>query len=794
MRTLPRALPYLLSWTILAALMIVGMTRAPLALYSPIDGEWAKWNVEAILNFSKIFDLSPYSMLAGMGSMYFPNLPWLNPGAMALALPIGDVEKNIVSYVIYGIELAASTVLVARAIGFSWLKATAAAQLYLYLLFPPFSDVFRIYDWYSAVPYFAHLTAALNFALVLLLACGRTRAWRRNIALSVGFLALFISGLLSAPFTFIFATPAYIAIGAALIIARRPSHVEWAWKIAALLMCVIFFFASGLLDYYLGTIATVGRTPTAGVAWDRLLSLDAWLRLFRDHPLCQDPRLLLCIEDRGAWLQIAALTGAVTAIVMRRGDVRTVAWSLIAYIGLAHIYAYPYQAEWLGSASVLSTHFLLLSSLSFIVMFAVFPFFALYRLIELHASAGSEAPDRKQLARLAVNTSFAVLLVVIIVMMFRKPYLIYNLHVAQYAIGAAAFAALLLAVAAIRHYCGRGRVIVQASASGLPWRPTVALSAFPIWALIHLSMGIRHDVPAVRDPSLRNYLHENASIEVGKPFRGYAATIWVDRNGEIGAGPHVKGFHDSARYVYGLGYFRRHYGETFTDADLWRLNIPTFEEYGEWSSVHAHAFALRLLAPAGTKAFSNYLRAFTIDADILRALGVRFVLTNADTIDGPAAPRGAVTSPGAQSVYLFEFSNVNLGTYSPMHFVKAVTANAIVERIRENKNRLDRVAVVSDDVPSTTAQARNVVMTIELDGIRVRAESGGPAHIVLPIQFSNCLVVLNGAAIRLARANLFQTLMTFDGPVDARIEFHFGLFANNRCRLQDGADNKALGL
>ena len=68
-------------------------------------------------------------------------------------------------------------------------------------------------------------------------------------------------------------------------------------------------------------------------------------------------------------------------------------------------------------------------------------------------------------------------------------------------------------------------------------------------------------------------------------------------------------------------------------------------------------------------------------------------------------------------------------------------------------------------------------MTVERDGIRVRAESDGPAHIVLPVQFSNCLVVINGAAAHFARANLLQTLMSFDGAVDARIEFHFGLFA-----------------
>ena len=403
--------------------MIIGMNRMPLVLYTPIDGEWAKWNVEAILHFGKVFDLSPYSMLAGMGSMYFPNLPWLNPGALALALPLEDNAKNIVSYAVYAIELAVSIVLLARAIGFSWLMATAAAQLYLYLLFPPFSQVFRIYDWYSLAPYFAHLTSVLNAASAVFLACGRIRDWRGNVGLSVGFLALFISGLLSAPFTFIFASPAYIAICAAIVLARRPPRVEWAWKAAALLICLIFFFGSGLLDYYLGTIATAGRTPSAAIAWDHLLSPDAWLRLFRDHPLCRDPRLLLCIKDRGAWLEIAALVGAVVAIVTRRGDIRAAAWALLGYIGLAHLYAYAYQAGWLGPVSVLSSHFLILSSWS----------------LHLHLCGRSVLravpPDpgsqhvrgmpgirHQRLAASSRPSPLAALLAVIVVKMLRHPY------------------------------------------------------------------------------------------------------------------------------------------------------------------------------------------------------------------------------------------------------------------------------------------------------------------------------------------------------------------------------------
>jgi hypothetical protein len=790
MKTLGRALPYLMSWGVLAVLMIVGMTRVPMALYTPIDGDWAKWNAEAILHFGKVFDLSPYSMLAGMGSMYFPNLPWLNPGALALALPLGDQARDIVSYAIYAAELAISIVVLARVVGFSWLMATAAAQLYLYLLFPPFSEVFRIYSWYSLAPYYAHLTAVLNGALALLLACGRSRDWRRNLLLAAGFLALFLSGLLSAPFTFIFAMPAYVASGAALVAGRFPPRAEWGWKLAALAACPAFFFASGLLDYYLGTVATVARTPGAAIAWERLASADAWLALFRDHPLCRDPRLMLCLNDRGGWLLVAALAGAVMTIVTRRGDVRTLAFVWIAYIGLAHLYAYAYQAQWLGPASVLSNHFLFLSSWSFTCMFAAAALFEPLRLINLTAAARPASSGTRRLLRLAASVVLAALLVVIVVSLLRDPYVTHRYRAAQLMTGLAAAGGLVSATMMVRTFRRRRVSAAGRAPPGGGWHQVAVLAAFPILALVHLSVGVREDRLSARDPSLRRYLQAHASIDLGKPFRGYTATIWVDKYGELSRGTHGI----AARYEYGRDYFRARYGETFTETDLWRSNIPTFEEYGEWTTVQAHAFALRLLAPAGVKVQSNYLRAFTIDSDILRALGVRFVLTDADALDRPAELRGSVTARGAPAVRLFELNGANLGTFSPTQFVRADTVDEIAARIRDNKDRLDRVAVVSDDIPPTGAQARDAAITIERDGIRLRAASDGPAHVLLPVQFSHCLAVVNAAPVRLRRANLLQTLVSFEGAVDARIEFRFGLFADNACRLRDGLDNKALGL
>jgi hypothetical protein len=775
-----RALPYLLSWGVLAVLMIVGMDRMPLTLYTPVDGDWAKWNVEAILHFGKVFDLSPYSVLAGMGSMYFPNLPWLNPGALALALPFSAHATSVASYAVYAAELAISIVVLARVIGFSWLMSSVAAQLYLYLLFPPFSHIFRIYDWYSLAPYYAHLQAALNGAAAVLLVCGRLRDWRGNAILAAAFLALFISGLLAAPFTFVFATPAYAVICAALIVTRRPSPAEWAWKIAALALCLIFLFGSGVIDYYLGTIATSARTPAGAPAWDRLLSAHEWLRLFRDHSLCgYDARLLLCIGHRGGWLQIAALCGAALAIITRRGDMRTAAWALVAYIGLAHIYAYAYHAHWLGPASVLSSHFLILSCWSFICMFAVVPFFEAFHLFKLASSADATLSHRRRLMSFVAIFALCILLIVVVVIMLRNPYGSEHYRPAQLAVAAAAIGALCVTAALLQAY--RSKTLAIPGDPGFGWRRTAFLSVFPILALVHLSMGIREKGPPAYDQSILNYLRDNASIDIGKSFRGYAATIWIGQPKKAGSQDNPGGFDYSVNGFWDT-------------LNLWRSNIPTVEEYGEWTSLQAHAFMRRLLAPYGMTMHPNYLRAYVVDPDILRALGVRFILTNAETTDHPAMFRAAVAPWKARDIYLLELRDPNLATYSPTRFVKAATADDIARRIHENKHLLDQVAVVSDDLPATNAKARNVAMTVGLDGVRMRAVSDGPAHILLPLQFSHCLVVVNGAAVRLTRANLIQTLMSFDGMVDARFEFRFGLFADNRCRLRDGEDNKALGL
>jgi hypothetical protein len=291
------------------------------------------------------------------------------------------------------------------------------------------------------------------------------------------------------------------------------------------------------------------------------------------------------MNDRGSWLLIAAIAGAAVAIVTRRGDIRAAAWALIVYLGLAHVYGAVYG--WLGPVSVMSSDFPMLSSWSFVCIFAAAFFFESFRLIQVYASANAKA--RGRLATLLAGLCL-VLLAVIVVGLLAHPYGDRRYRAVQLATGFAAFGGALLAIELMRTYWNRQ----------IAFRPLVVLSIIPILALVHLSFGVRQNVPTANNTSVRDYLREHASIAMGKPFRGYTATIWIDKDGRFSTGPDDVGLMDSRRYVYSRGYFRTHYGQTFTETDLWQYDIPTFEEYAclsspiqTWGHTVPHALSRR---------------------------------------------------------------------------------------------------------------------------------------------------------------------------------------------------------
>jgi hypothetical protein len=112
----------------------------------------------------------------------------------------------------------------------------------------------------------------------------------------------------------------------------------------------------------------------------------------------------------------------------------------------------------------------------------------------------------------------------------------------------------------------------------------------------------------------------------------------------------------------------------------------------------------------------------------------------------------------------------------------------------ENGAKLTDVAFVTADLPPVSSRAHDVRITVERGGVHITGESEGPAYLLVPIQFSHCLHIIGDTPAEIMRANLVQSLVSFSGHLDVSIQFRFGLFEHNACRVQDGRDMRAFGV
>ena len=146
-----------------------------LGMYGNHDGHWASWSARSILEWGGFLDFSPVSPLTGTGSPFLPNLPWLNPGALALAIPAPLPLRHLASMLVYLAELSASLYLLYRHLEFSREQSYLATILYICIFFLPFSGYTLALPWYTLAPFNAHLIAAMNVATIALIRVGYER-------------------------------------------------------------------------------------------------------------------------------------------------------------------------------------------------------------------------------------------------------------------------------------------------------------------------------------------------------------------------------------------------------------------------------------------------------------------------------------------------------------------------------------------------------------------------------------------------------------------------------------------
>ncbi len=374
-KTGARAGAYIASWACFYVLLVLGWYAYPEGIwgvYSLVDGRWAAWNAEFVARWGKFLDPSPFNIFSGMGSWFLPNLPWLNPAAWSLALPLDRMTTFWISYTIYVFEIAASIVLLMRVLGFPPATSHLAAQIHVFFLFPPFSHYFHSLPWYSLAPFNAHLGAIANGLLALILMTGQFGILG-NVGCVAGIVVLTMVGILSAPMTFVSFFPVYGLLGAVLVFSRRLTLGAFLWKCGCVVATASILLVLGVATYYQGSIITSARyllhpSPTGSL--QAAFSLDTWGGLLRSYPLCEAPQTLLCGQYKVVYFKALALLGATWWIITGGRWQRMLAIVFVALEAFVHWYYYASIISLLGKAHIVSLGYLVWSSYTFYALFS----------------------------------------------------------------------------------------------------------------------------------------------------------------------------------------------------------------------------------------------------------------------------------------------------------------------------------------------------------------------------------------------------------------------------------------
>jgi hypothetical protein len=283
-----------------------------------------------------------------------------------------------------------------------------------------------------------------------------------------------------------------------------------------------------------------------------------------------------------------------------------------------------------------------------------------------------------------------------------------------------------------------------------------------------------YHLPWSNEPELMQFLLKNVSSHVDEPLRGSIA-FW-DINVDT----------------------------TPTIAQVWAHGMHTIDEYSQLVTPQAVYFLYAVLKQrevlGSLNGFVPYPGlSWDTFGKVMQLFGMRYYLTSyghaaaADQagyplITLPRRPHGK--EPGLW--YVYEYPRPNVGDYSPTEIVTAQTAAEVSTKISAPDFNFTRQAVLFTPVAESLVPARDMRLSRIRGGLHVSGKSSGTSLVVLPQQFSHCLLPRD-SRVRFVRANLLMAGMIFSGELDTDIVFDYGIFSPG-CRRLDLADMKQLDL
>ena len=715
------------------------------------------WASAAFEYGSSALDQSIMSPFQGLGGLAQPLSVGVHPAyAVPKALNATDLRIGIlvVSMVLLGI----STFAFARAIGLSGWLAVFVAQAMAIGSLPPFWSWTLAYTktngllLYGLNPAFSFPVAAGTGMLAAYAWLGRCRQ-AGNIACLVALPALMVWSLVSDPlYTGMF----FLAIGVFMagILLGSESRGVAIWRIAGGAACLLTLLALNLLNFMQSLFGYCARARFPNELY---VEVQQW-----DYSTG-----VLFHGGFATFAAIATALAAIAAIAWGSRLVRGVAASVLAFMAAIVAICWVYVYGGVRWNAPLPNYLEL----------PAYPVYAITGLAGAVAAINRLAPQSK-----IANRCRRVL---------THPITRFALVLLLPALG-------IWSVAAAPRPTNNAFELVSGLTPPLP-ADAPAASKPPTVDEADEAASLLANV-AKSNRTMVEFLREEIAIRDDGRFRGSVANLFGIPGGPLMArlGYPEESPCDKQQLMFLDGYLRT-YDPHLPMSGLWDMRIPTLEDNNHVVTPPFHYLLSRLLSRPQDYHSRNWATLSALRPGLMAALGTRFVLSDRRLEDAALTMRHKQRNADGITIYAYELAHPNLGDYSPTEGVVAADAAAMVAAMKDDAFDYRAKVVVEAELPTALVSATSGQLFYERGGARIRGRSEGQSLLVVPLQFSNSLKIVENkssdtASVELRRVNLLETGVLFSGTLDVKLAHVFGPFRGSSGRLQDIADCKRLGV
>lgn len=729
--------------TYLAAYLLVLLSftaiwlRHPGFLYIGRDAELNLWLGKAYLDWAHPLDVTAMNPLQGMTSMLMAINPYFNPAAWVFQIDVSETSRQVISFIIYFTEVTLSTFALGLALGFSRPFAFAASLWLAVLLFPPLNFVFGLQGWLATFPLYGHILTLSNLLLVAFINIGAERHAKRSFAFRLALNWLLASCISLLILLSLLAAPFYDAgmlLGSLLLAGIIFLSSMSYQQMLWRLSAGIYVLACCVALHFPEFFAGASGSSARFSGLEYFLPAFRWSTEFAPDVIAH-ARQGLC-----EWgLLCDRLTQWPVALTGSR-------WLQMAIILGAILVA-------IRTRSPLARIGALFSVLWIVLM-----------LVWIGASLGI-------IAGLPISPLYVYL-------MMYPFWAFFSLY---------PIAALLE---------------ISAVGIGARWIPgLICVAALIFVALFHSGRAALYKPtgPQPHNASpIIEVLEREISLQPGRAYRGSVATLL----GSPGS-PLRQALLESPEQPLKPGDFEKFLQRLASDTgsshdlfDLWWRDIPTLSEYGQGLSKPLMFYVANVFNASQDAQDPNFALPRLANVDILRAMGVRYAVTD---LSLPSRARLIRTVPLKDGIelHLYELPRPNIAGFSPLKVSAEIGPAELLERIRTNPALFESEAFANSAAATDQlAPVQSSQMLFERGAVHVTASSAGTSALLLPLQFSHCFRLLpeHPDRVRILRANLIHTLILFAGELDVRLKWEFSFWRNSDCRLSDAEDARALGV